>query len=88
MISVTPAFAHLTLSEPVFDGLRCATLSCEQIERTCAGGVVTTNLTIIPPWVDFEAAPADLGRALDRIDETSDIRSPMGPLTRPVGHSD
>lgn len=57
----------------IMDGLNCAVLSREQIERTRAGGVVAMNLTIIEPWEDFETAMANLGHPLDCIDEMSDI---------------
>ena len=57
----------------IIDGLNCAKLSREQIERTRAGKVAAMNFTIIRPWADFETAMADLGQTLNFIDEMSDI---------------
>lgn len=57
----------------IIDGLNCAAVSREQMERTRAGGVSALNLTIISPWADFEAAMGDLGRTLERILEMRDL---------------
>src|SRR5689334_7480331 len=57
----------------VVDGLNCAPVTREQIQRTLAGGVNAINLTSVNPWDDFNASMSDLSRTLKVIAGCKDI---------------
>jgi membrane dipeptidase len=57
----------------VIDGLNCAPVTREQIQRTLAGGVNAINLTSVNPWDDFSASMSDLSRTLKVIAGAKDI---------------
>jgi membrane dipeptidase len=57
----------------VVDGLNCAPVTREQIQRTLAGGVNAINLTSVNPWDDFSASMSDLSRTLKVIADSNDI---------------
>jgi membrane dipeptidase len=57
----------------VVDGLNCAPVTREQIQRTLKGGVNAINLTSVNPWDDFSASMSDLSRTLKVISACPDI---------------
>jgi membrane dipeptidase len=57
----------------VVDGLNCAPVTREQIQRTLAGGVNAINLTSVNPWDDFMTSMSDLSRTLAVIARSPDI---------------
>jgi membrane dipeptidase len=57
----------------IIDGLNCAVLSREQMERTRAGHVAGLNYSMMRPWFDFETSMIAVGRALNCIHEMSDL---------------
>ncbi|MCP8941052.1 membrane dipeptidase [Alsobacter sp. SYSU M60028] len=57
----------------VVDGLNCAPVTREQMQRTLKGGVTALNLTSVRPPHDFNTAMSDLARTLAVIADNADI---------------
>jgi membrane dipeptidase len=57
----------------IVDGLNCAVVTREQMERTLRGSVAALNLTIIRPWADFASAMEGLSAQLKAIGDLRDV---------------
>ena len=57
----------------IIDGLNCAAVTREQMQRTQRGGVSAINLTIIRPWADFASSMEGLAAQLKAIDSMRDV---------------
>jgi membrane dipeptidase len=63
----------MTASRLIVDGLNCAPITREQMQRTLKGGVTAVNLTSVRPPHDFNTAMSDLARTIAMIEANADI---------------
>ncbi len=63
----------MSASRLIVDGLNCAPVTREQMQRTLKGGVTALNLTSVRPPHDFNTAMSDLARTVAAIEANADI---------------